>query len=141
MTSCIDAGGGICYKVVIKITYLNRSEDLFSCFFLPPLCCKTASVAATRGVSFEALDFGSGSRNMNLARETIEFYRTNGRDWPLSQVLHLIAVFNGGCPWKREYWLARGEQIPKILYWAFDQVCIFSWEPGVPTRGDRTQNI
>ena len=32
---------GICYKVVIDITYLNRSEDSFSCFLLPPLCCKT----------------------------------------------------------------------------------------------------
>ena len=89
----------------------------------------------------EALDFGSGSRNMNLAKETVEFYRTDGRDWPQEQTRHLIAVFNGGCPWKREYWLARNEQTPKILYWAFDQFCLFGWLPGVPPRGDRTQSI
>ena len=39
---------------------------------------------------------------MNLAREAIEFYRTDGRNWPQDQILHLIAVFGGGCPWKRE---------------------------------------
>ena len=84
----------------------------------------------------EALDFGSGSRDMNLAKETVEFYRTDGRNWPQDKTRHLIAVFNGGCPWKREYWLARNEQTPKILYWAFDQLCLFSWQrrpaPGRP---------
>ena len=51
---------------------------------------------------------------MNLAKETVEFYRTDGRNWPQDKTRHLIAVFNGGCPWKREYWLARNEQTPKI---------------------------
>ena len=89
----------------------------------------------------EALNFGSGSRDMNLAREAVEFHRTDGRDWPVSQVRYLLPIFNGGCPWEREYWLARNEQIPKILYWAFDQFCLFSREPGVPRRGDRTEVV
>ena len=78
---------------------------------------------------------------MNLAREAVEFYRTNGRAWPQAQTLYLLPIFNGGCPWAREYWIARNEQTPKILYWAFDQFCLFSRPPGEPPRTDRTQSI
>ena len=71
-------------------------------------------VAAPFGrLKVEALDFGSGSRDMNLAREAIEFYHTDGRDWPLSQVHYILAAFNGGCPWERELAIARSEALPR----------------------------
>ena len=52
---------------------------------------------------------------MNLVSEAIQFYSTGGRNWPQSRTLDLLPFFNGGCPWKREYWEARNEP-PKILY-------------------------
>jgi hypothetical protein len=91
------------------------------------------SSPATSGLDVlkvEALDFGSGTRSLDLAREAIEFPLNQG--WPKSHVRYLLPVFNGGCPWQREYRLARDSGIPFINLWAFDHVCIFGLALGEP---------
>lgn len=100
----------------------------------------TPTAALCERLKVEALDFGSGSRDMNLARAAIEFYRSDGRVWPVSQVRYLVAAFNGGCPWERELAIARAEALPRIVLWAFDQFCLFSWRTD-PRRGDRSQFV
>ena len=84
----------------------------------------------------EGLDDGSGSRDLELARATMDFPVTGGRTWPRSGSRHFIAIFNGGCPWQAEYILARRREISTVVFWAFDQFCLLSWPVGEP-KADR----
>lgn len=90
-------------------------------------------------LKMEALDFGSSTRSLKLVRDTIEFPLKSG--WPKDSVRYLIPVFNGGCPWKHEYWLAKDLGIPLINLWAFDHVCILGWPVKAPSRGSRSVRI
>jgi hypothetical protein len=100
------------------------------------------SSPATSGfhtIKMEALDFGSGTRSLTLARDAIEFpFKLQG--WPKSQVRYLVPIFNGGCPWRHEYKLARDLGVHTVNLWAFDHVCIFGLpldEPGKMARSAR----
>ena len=87
-------------------------------------------------LKMEALDFGSATRSLTLARETMKFPLDRG--WPQSAVRYLAPVFNGGCPWTQEYRLAKDLGIPVINLWAFDHVCIFGLELSEPRRLSRS---
>ncbi len=89
-------------------------------------------------LKMEGLDWGAVSRNMDLARDVMEFPIHLG--WPLDSIRYMLPIFNGGCPWIREYRLAKGLGIPVINLWAFDHICIFAWpvaEPAKPARAVR----
>jgi hypothetical protein len=86
-------------------------------------------------IKMEGLDFGSATRDLNLARQVMEFPIQLG--WPLDSIRYLIPIFNGGCPWIREYKVAKGLGIPVINLWAFDHVCIFGLQVTEPARPAR----
>jgi hypothetical protein len=79
------------------------------------------------GIKIEALDFGSGTRSLDLCGEAIRL--AAGWGWAPGQVRYLVALFNGGCPWQYDLQLAQAQQIPAIILWALDHVCLFGWEP------------
>lgn len=77
-------------------------------------------------VKMEALDFGSGTRSLTLARETMRVPFQIGT-WPKASTRYLIAVFNGGCPWEEELLSVWREGVPVALFWATDHVEMFGW--------------
>lgn len=83
----------------------------------------------------EALDFGSSSRNLDLVRDAVNFPIDTG--WSKPALRYMIPIFNGGCPWRQEYRIARQAGIPYINLWAFDHVCIFNLDLTVPGRPGR----
>lgn len=94
---------------------------------------------ATSGFDFlkvEALDFGSATRSTDLARNAIEFPVHLG--WPQAALRYLAPVFNGGCPWRQEYRMARQAGIPYVILWAFDHVSIFNLDVSTPVRRVRS---
>jgi hypothetical protein len=100
------------------------------------------SSKATSGfdtLKMEALDFGSSTRSLPLVRDTIEFPIQQG--WPKASLRYLIPIFNGGCPWKQEYRMAKGLGIPVINLWAFDHVCIFGLSLKEPARIARSVRV
>ncbi|HTB10933.1 MAG TPA: hypothetical protein VK752_05155 [Bryobacteraceae bacterium] len=74
----------------------------------------------------EALDFGSGTRSLDLALKAIEFPGLMG--WPLQSIRYLFPVDNGGCPFLYEQQLAQGALIPFLTPFAVDHVCLFGWD-------------
>ncbi len=87
-------------------------------------------------LKMEGLDWGAVSRNLDLARDVMEFPIHLG--WPLDSIRYMLPIFNGGCPWIREYRLAKGLRIPVINLWAFDHVCIFGLPVGEPAKPARS---
>lgn len=75
----------------------------------------------------EALDFGVWSRDLNLARECLEFPILLG--WPTGSVRAMIGVFRGGYPWRREVEYAKELGMSNVSLWAFDHVCLYGLEP------------
>jgi hypothetical protein len=73
----------------------------------------------------EALDFGSGTRSLELALKTIQFPGLMG--WPTQSIRYLFPVDNGGCPFLYEQQLAQGAPIPYLTPFAIDHVCLFGW--------------
>jgi hypothetical protein len=74
----------------------------------------------------EALDFGSGTRSLDLALAAIQFPGLMG--WPLQSIRYLFPVDNGGCPFLYEQQLAQGAGIPVLTPFAIDHVCLFGWD-------------
>ncbi len=77
-------------------------------------------------VKMEALDFGSADRNMTLALAAMQF--PFGQGWPASKLRYLCPVFNGGCPYRRERWLAFSVGYQVVLDWAKDHLELFGWD-------------
>ncbi len=80
----------------------------------------------------EALDFGAWSRNLDLARATLEFAAS--LDWPRPSLRTMIALFRGGSPWKKEVVIAGQLGFGGVSLWAFDHVSLYGldlWEWGV----------
>ncbi len=89
-------------------------------------------------LKMEGLDWGAATRSLDLVRDVMEFPIQLG--WPIDSIRYMLPVFNGGCPWLREYRLGKGIGIPVINLWAFDHVCIFGLpvaEPSQPPRAAR----
>jgi hypothetical protein len=82
-------------------------------------------------LKIEALSWGSFYRNGDLASAAVRF-ATDVLAWPRAAVAYLLPIFNGGCPWEREYLAARNAGIPIIALWAFDHICLLSWPLPLP---------
>lgn len=77
-------------------------------------------------VKMEALDFSSGTRNLDLAVRAMRSPYTE-MHWAKGKCRYLMPVFNGGCQWPRELSATIAEGLPVVL-WAFDHVCLLAWE-------------
>jgi hypothetical protein len=97
----------------------------------------------TKGVldrfKIEALDWGSGTRSLDLALEAIRLPRSLG--WPLEAIRYLYPVFNGGCPWEAEYLLAVSERIPAMTPFAMDHCLLFGWRVEEPSLAPSAQLV
>lgn len=85
---------------------------------------RSHSTSGLDRVKVEALAFGAGLRNLNLARQAIELFPSFG--WPLNRLRYLVPVFGTASPWVRELGLAVGAGIKTNNLWAFDHVCLFN---------------
>lgn len=74
----------------------------------------------------EALDFSAWSRNLDLARGSLEFAAS--LEWPRPSLRAMIALFRGGSPWKKEVVLAGQLGFGGVSLWAFDHVCLYGWD-------------
>jgi hypothetical protein len=75
-------------------------------------------------IKVEALAFGTGMRDLNLAREAIGLFPAFG--WPLDSVRYLVPVFGSATPWTRELNMVWGAGIPIANLWAFDHICLYN---------------
>jgi len=82
-------------------------------------------------LKMEALSFGAQERNLNKALESIRFPFAE-ISWDNADSAYLVPIFNGGCPWVREYRAAMGEGVPTVNLWAFDHICLLSWQIPLP---------
>ncbi|HEU5022104.1 MAG TPA: hypothetical protein VFT60_09430, partial [Bryobacteraceae bacterium] len=90
---------------------------------LPPEW-KTQPSSGLDRMKIEALAFGSGLRNLNLAREAAGLFP--GFGWPRDRLRYLVPVFGSACPWVRELGLAAGAGIAANNLWAFDHICLYN---------------
>ena len=88
-------------------------------------------------VKVEGLAFGSGMRNLDLAREAINLFP--GFGWPLDSVRYLVPVFGPATPWNRELALAKGAGLTNLNLWAFDHICLFNLD--VPEKGLERRSV
>ena len=100
-----------------------------------PIEWENPATAGFDRLKMEGLDWGAVTRDLDLAREVMEFPVDLG--WPLEKIRYMLPIFNGGCPWVREYRIARDIGIPVINFWAFDHVCIFGLPVREPARAAR----
>ena len=83
-------------------------------------------------IKMEALSFGSQERNFDKLKASIVFPMTAPNSWTSDSVAWLVAWFNGGCPWTREYLLASGF-VSLVNFWAFDHLALLSWPLPLPS--------
>ncbi|MGA2185213.1 MAG: hypothetical protein ABSH47_19515 [Bryobacteraceae bacterium] len=98
---------------------------------------------ATSGLDrfkMEALSFTSQERNHDKQKISIAFPMTPPNAWPRDSVAWLVAWFNGGCPWTREYLLAI-DMVSLVNFWAFDHLALFSWPLPLPTGTSRSWQL
>ena len=91
-----------------------------------PVAWKSKAGSGLDRFKMEALDFGSGTRSLDLALKAIQFPGLMG--WPLQSIRYLFPVDNGGCPFLYEQQLAQAELIPYLTPFAIDHVCLFGWD-------------
>jgi hypothetical protein len=109
---------------------LNRYVNL-------PSEYETKSGSGLDRLKMEALAFGASERDGGKAVEAIRFPTVSPLAWPKADTAYLVPIFNGGCPWEREYLAATAHGSPLINFWAFDHVCLLSWPLPLPrNRGD-----
>jgi len=98
---------------------------------------------ATSGLDrlrMEALSFGSQERNFDKIKAAIRFPMTAPNAWTRDSVAWLVAWFNGGCPWQREYLLAGGI-VSLVNFWAFDHLALLSWPLPLPRGTARSWRL
>ena len=83
-------------------------------------------------IKMEALSSGSQERNFDKIKAAIMFPLLPPNSWARDSVAWLVAWFNGGCPWQREYLLASGI-VSIVNFWAFDHLALLSWPLPLPT--------
>jgi hypothetical protein len=103
-----------------------------------PVEWQTKNTSGLDRIKMEGLDFGAYTRNLDLAVESMCFPLNFG--WPKSSVRYMVPVFNGGCPWTREYKLASSLGIA-VNFWAFDHFCIFDWDATQLGRTTRSLSV
>ncbi|HXE62784.1 MAG TPA: hypothetical protein VN519_04555 [Bryobacteraceae bacterium] len=104
-----------------------------------PLEWKNQPSSGLDRMKIEALAFGSGLRNLNLAREAAELFP--GFGWPRDRLRYLVPVFGSACPWVRELGLAAGMGITVNNLWAFDHVCLYNLQVPEQTLDRRSFSV
>lgn len=83
-------------------------------------------------LKIEALSWGSTYRNLDLIKAAAAFPFTMPNSWAAANVAYLLPIYNGGCPWQREYLTALAQSIPLMTFFALDHMTLYSWWP-IPT--------
>lgn len=83
-------------------------------------------------IKMEALSWGATYRDATRSAQAFTWPRTAPRDWPAADVAYLVPIFNGGCPWPREYLAARNAGVAWLCFWAFDHLALLSWPLPLP---------
>jgi hypothetical protein len=91
-------------------------------------------------IKMEALSFGSQERDFDKIKVAMTFPMTAPNAWASGSVAWLVAWFNGGCPWTREYLLANG-MVSLVNFWAFDHLALLSWSLPLPTGTSRAWRL
>jgi len=97
---------------------------------------------STSGLAFlkvEALSWGATYRNLDNSKAALTFSSTNGLSWPPSSVGYLVPIYNGGCPWKAEYFAALQAQVSLVVLWAWDHIGLMTWPLPLPTPSASTK--
>lgn len=81
----------------------------------------------------EGLAWGTTYRNLTNALATFNFYLTD-TTWALADILCLIPLQNGGCPFENEFLESQNIPIPQVCFWALDHIILFSWKNIMPTN-------
>lgn len=123
------------YDVCYKLAYSNSAYPFpqggrLNRYINLPGPYSTKSGSGLDRLKMEALSWGASYRNIDLVKETIRFpYQL--LSWPKADTRYLIPWFNGGCPWEMEHRFSEDEKTPAVNFWAFDQLCLFSWDVSV----------
>jgi hypothetical protein len=67
----------------------------------------------------------TGDRDLNLARESIQFPALKG--FPPAQASHLIGISDYTTPWAKERWLAIAAGDESVVLFALDQFCLIGY--------------
>jgi hypothetical protein len=86
-------------------------------------------------IKMEALSWGAFYRNRDRAAQAFAWPMTAPRNWPAADVVYLLPIFNGGCPWQAEYLGARNGSVPVVNFWAYDHLALMSWPLPLPKNG------
>lgn len=87
---------------------------------------KTKAGSGFDRIKIEALDFGAGTRSLDLMKQAIQL--AMGWGWAVADVRYLYPIFNGGCPHLRERQAAEDAGISYLTPFAIDHVCLFGWD-------------
>jgi len=79
----------------------------------------------------EALDFGKSARSWQLQKFAIDWGFEEGT-WPKPSLRYLLPIYDGGCPWEREYRGAVDAGIPLVVLFSFDHICLMNWPMPLP---------
>ena len=77
-------------------------------------------------IKLEALDFGSGTRSLDLVQELMNL--ASSWSWGIANIRYLFPIFNGGCPFSYEQMTAKDNGILYLTPFAMDHVCQFNWD-------------
>lgn len=123
------------YDVCYKSAYSNNAYPFpqggrLNRYINVPSAYSTKAGSGLDRLKMEALSWGASYRNIDLAKETVKFpYAV--LSWSKADTRYLVPWFNGGCPWKMEHRFTKDEGTPHVNFWAFDQLCLFSWNVNV----------
>lgn len=106
----------------------NRLGGRLNVYVNLPAEWKTKAGSGLDRMKIEALDFGSSTHSLDLARQAIRL--PIGWGWPLDSIRYLFPVMNGGCPFLWEQQIAAGESVPYVTPFAMDHVCLLGWDLG-----------
>jgi len=83
-------------------------------------------------LKIESLSFGAQERNIDKQKVSITFPWTAPNTWAKEDTAYLFPIFNGGCPWVREYLFAKNNNSPLLNMWAWDHIVLLSWPLPLP---------
>ena len=103
-----------------------------------PAAYLTKSGSGLDQMKMEGLAWGATYRNLSLVEQTVQFPYTVGT-WSQAYTRYLVPIFNGGCPWQREYLFNVNVSTPYVGLWALDQLCLMGWPLPLPVNGKRSR--
>ena len=101
-----------------------------------PAAYESQSGSGLDRLKIEALSWGSQYRNYDNIKLAIQFPATSPNAWAAAQTAYLLPIFNGGCPYPKEYLYALGRSIPLIVLFAVDHLVLLDWPFPLPINGN-----